>query len=406
MDFAIPLAQRPDHVPAELVRKFNIYDVQTTDEDWQLHLKSLLQGPGMPDVFWTPHNGGHWVAARGAAAKEVYSNANHFSSSKIVPIKEMNPNPPFVPLQIDPPDHTRYRALLAPALSPDAVKSLGEDARALAIELIEGFKQKGECEFIGDFATHLPIAIFMSMADLPGEDRSALVAIADGLVRGTSVEQHAEGAINLAVYAQGKIDERRAAPGEDLISRLVLSEIDGIPLDNDTLMGMVTLLLLAGLDTVASMMGFFARFLAMNPAYRQQLIASPDTIGTAVEELLRRHPIASPAREVIRDCTLGGASLRAGDMVLVPAVAYGLDDRQFEQPDQVDFDRKNKIHETFGDGVHRCMGSMLARIELRIFIEEWLQRIPDFSIKPDTPIHMESASVAAIRSLPLVWEVN
>lgn len=406
MQISIPPATRPDHVPEERVRDFNIYEASTVDEDWQLHIRDLIQGPGIPDVFWTPQNGGHWVAGRAAVAREVLSNAEHFSASRIVVIREMNPDPPFVPLQIDPPNHTKYRNLLAPALSPGAVQTLGEDARALAVELIEGFKPRGECEFIGDFATHLPIAIFMSMTDLPAADRPSLLDIAHGLLRGTSAEERAEAATNLAAYAQGKIDERRANPGKDLISQLTQATVDDAALDNATLLGMVTLLMLAGLDTVASMMTFFARFLALNPAYRHQLIAAPETVGAAVEELLRRHPIASPAREVICDCTLGGAHLRAGDMVLVPTVAYGLDDRQYEQPEVVDFDRRNKIHETFGDGVHRCLGAMLARIELRVFLEEWLQRIPDFAIKPGTAIHTDSSSVAAIRHLPLVWKVK
>ncbi|MAZ90076.1 MAG: cytochrome [Cellvibrionaceae bacterium] len=400
----IPLAGRPSHVPAELERDFNIYNVNTLNEDWQLKLKELVHGEGIPDVFWTPHNSGHWVAGRAAIAKEVLSNAEHFSSRSIVVIPEMNPNPPFAPLQIDPPDHAAYRAILAPAMTPKAVQALGERAREMAIELIEGFKAKGECEFVGDFATWLPIAIFMQMVDLPLEDRPMLLGIADSLVRATSPEEQMDGHIRLHQYSMQKIQERRANPGNDMITTLTKATIKGEPVPDETSLGMLNLLLTAGLDTVANMMGFFALFLANNPEYRQRLIDDPKSITPAIEELLRRHPIANLAREVKVDCELGGAHLKKGERILVPAIAYGLDERQFDNPEHVDFDRANKIHEAFGDGVHRCMGSMLARVELRVFLEEWLKRIPNFTVKKGADIQVTSASVAGIRELYLVWD--
>lgn len=406
MLFNIPPVTRPAHVPANRVVDFDIYGADSPDAEYQLRLKNILQGPGMPDLFWTPHNYGHWVATRAGTAQKVLTDQEHFSSRKIVVIPEMNPPAPFAPLQIDPPDHTQYRNLLARALSPQATVPLGEKARQLAIDLIEGFKARGECEFISEFAYHLPIAIFMSMVDLPVEDRPELLDIADSLVRGKSLEEIGAGMYKMSNYAQRKIAERRANPGADLISDLTKAVINGKPIEEGMLLGMITLLLQAGLDTVATMMGFFARFLADNPDFRHQLQADPALIPAAVEEMLRRFPIANLAREVRADCELDGVSLRAGDMVLVPTVAYGLDDRQFEHPEQIDFERKNKIHETFGDGAHRCLGSMLARVELRVFIEEWLKRIPDFSIKPGAEVHVSSGSVAGIKNLPLVWEVR
>lgn len=399
----IPLAERPEHVSADRERDFDIYNINTLNEDWQLKLKSKVQAADMPDIFWTAKNSGHWVVGRAALAKEVLSNHENFSSKSIVVIPEMNPKPPFAPLQIDPPEHMKYRALLAPALTPQAVQSLGERARAMAIELIDGFKPNGECEFVGDFACWLPIGIFMEMANIPLSDRPRLLEIADALVRAESGKDQLAGHMKLREYALGKIAERRATPGSDVISSLCQAQVDGEHLADETLLGMVTLLLTAGLDTVANMMGFIAAFLANNPDYRQKLIDDPEKISAAVEELLRRHPIANLAREVKQDCELGGVQLRQGERVLIPAIAFNLDDRHFEDPDVVDFDRKNKIHETFGDGAHRCMGSMLARIELRVFIEEWLKRIPDFSIKDGADIAVASASVAGIRKLPLVW---
>ena len=405
MLFNIPPVERPAHVPANRVVDFDIYAINSPDAEYQLLVKKMLQSPGIPDVFWTPRNTGHWVAARAVTAQKVLTDSANFSSRQIVVIPQMNPNPPFAPLQIDPPDHSQYRALLMEALSPKATIALGDKARQLAIDLIEGFMARGECEFVGDFATHLPIGIFMTMADLPAEDRPELLATAHTLVRAQSMEDHVEGNRKLIAYAMRKIAERRANPGGDLISSLTKAIVKGQPLDDATLLGMVTLLLTAGLDTVATMMGFFANFLANNPSYRNRLRTDPESVQPAVEELLRRFPIANLAREVRNDCLLEGVELKAGERILVPTMAYNLDDRQFEQPALVDIDRKNKIHETFGDGAHRCMGSMLARVELRVFIEEWLKRIPDFSVKPGTNVQVVAGSVAGIKSLPLVWEV-
>lgn len=400
----IPLAERPAHVPPERVIDFDIYNIQVSDAEYQLFLRKTLQAPGVPDVFWSPRYGGHWVTARANTTRDVLTRHEDFSSSKLVVIRDLNPDPPFAPLQIDPPDHTLYRNLLMKAFSPQAVSVLGEDARKLAIELIEGFKARGECEFIGDFASHLPIRIFMTMVDLPESDRPELLRIADQLVRGHTVEDHKAGQQRLAAYAMQKIAERRANPGDDLISELTQARIKGEPISDYQLLGMMTLLLIAGLDTVATMMGFFARFLALNENYRKDLIANPAKAATAVEELLRRFPIANLGREVRRDCTLDGVPMKAGDMVLVPTAVFGMDDRQFDDPEKVDFDRKNKLHATFGEGPHRCMGSMLARVELKVFLEEWLKQIPDFGLKPGVQLRVSSGSVAGLRELPLVWK--
>jgi cytochrome P450 len=384
---------------------FDLYNLHASDAEYQLLVRKLAHDPAVPPVFWTPQNTGHWVAARADVIEEVLNKPEFFSSRTLTPIKASNPNPPFAPLMIDPPDHTKYRNLIAPAMSPQAVEALGVKARALAIELIEGFQPQGRCEFIGDFAAHLPIAIFMSMVDLPAQDRVGLLEIADALVRTSSLEKQAVARQQLSDYTGQKIKERRANPGKDLISHLVASKVDGEPIDDGMLQGMLNLLMLAGLDTVAATMGFMARHLALNPEFRHALQAKPELIPRAVEELLRRYSIATPAREVIKEVELGGAHLKVGDMVLTPLAAFGLDELRYENSETVDLERKNRLHGAFGGGVHRCMGSMLARVELRIFLEEWLKRIPDFRIQAGAEVIVHPGSVASILALPLEWDV-
>jgi len=395
----------PANVPNDRVYDFDVYGFEMEGAEYQEGLKRL-QAPEVPEIFWTTRNGGHWVVTRSEDINAILNKAELFSSHHIsVPKPEEGRQTlTLKPLQIDPPDHTKYRNLLAPALSPKAVKTLGEDARVLAIELIEGFKNRGECEFIGDFAAHLPIAIFMNIVDLPESDRALLTELADAAVRGKNEAKRNEALQKIAGYGMQKVMERRANPGTDLISTIATAKIDGVLVDDNTLAGMILLLLLAGLDTVASMLGFFAHFLACNPEHRKELIEDPSLIPNAVEELLRRFPIAILAREVKEDTEFKGVVLKAGDMIVAPTPLDGLDDRKFEDPLTVDFNRSKPIHATFGGGVHRCMGSMLARTELRVFLEEWLKRIPDFQVKSGADVKVSARNVATVTSLPLVWD--
>jgi len=360
----------------------------------------------VPDIFWTPRNGGHWVATRGEDIYHIFKDADHFSSRNLVVPRRRNPTFALPPINLDPPEQAKYRSLLSPALSPKAVSPLGENARALAVELIEGFRAKGECEFVGDFAQHLPIGIFMKMVDVPNDDREKLLHWADQQVRPTSEDEREASFHSLFAYAGQKVAERKANPGTDLISQLTKAQVDGQPITVEALVPMIFLLLVGGLDTVASAMSFAARFMASSPAHRHELIEHPERIPAAVEELLRRFPVVNQGRMVLADMDYKGVAMRAGDQIIMPTTLHGLDERKFDDPLRVDFSRPMPIHSTFGNGVHRCPGSLLARTELRIFLEEWLKRIPDFSIKPGATVGIRAGVNATVFALPLVWEVK
>lgn len=396
--------ERPAHVPADRVVDFDLYDFPVQGTEYQRGMRDALAVVD-GEVAWSPRNGGHWIAKSAGTVAKVLADNDHFSSRRIVVEEQERGTPPLVPLQLDPPAHAGYRALLQQALSPKSVGKLGEQARELAIKLIDGFKGEGHCEFISQFAQHLPIAIFMGIVDLPEEDRPLLTGISEIALRGENEAERMQAMGQVAAYGMQKVAERRANPGADLISTIARAEVDGKPIDDFTLTGMVTLLLLGGLDTVASTMGFFAQHLARHGEQRRQLAANPELIPQACEELLRRFPIAILAREVKADVELGGAHLKAGEMVLVATPMDGLDEHKFADPLTVDFDRDRPgANSTFGGGVHRCVGSMLARTELRIFLEEWLKRIPDFEIKPGSQPKVAARSVATLTSLELVWD--
>jgi cytochrome P450 len=315
--------------------------------------------------------------------------------------------PPLPPIEYDPPLHSDFRRLLAPFFMPKSIGNLEYKARDLTTRLIDSFIDRGECEFVSEFALAMPIGIFMGLVDLPEADRLHLLDIAEAIVRGATPEAQGMGFMRANQYLAEVFAARRAKPGEDMLSALIKGSVDGgRPLTDTELVAMGSLLLAAGLDTVASMMGFITMFLAQHEQHRHRLIDHPELIPVAVEELMRRHATANVGRLVIEDVEIGGVAMKAGDMVLTATTLACLDDRQFDDPMRVDFDRADKRSLVFGKGPHQCIGAHLARTEIRVFLGEWLTRIPDFGIRPgETPVSVPGRG-NSVKYLPLVWPVG
>jgi cytochrome P450 len=391
-------------VPADLVYDFDIYSPPGAEADFHLALKRL-HDEHYPDIFWSTANGGHWIAIRGEDIYKIFADYQHFSSHNLTVPASAAPPFPLYPIFADPPEHGPYRALLNPSFSPKAVAALEARARALAVKLIEGLKPHGRCDFVVDFAQHLPIEVFMSIVDVPAADRHDLLEWAEGMVRPKKPEEVHTTIRKIFAYAADKVAERRANPGEDLITKLTRAEVKGCPLTDQEIVGMVSLVLIGGMDTVVTAMSFAALFLARSPAHRRQLIDDPALVPKAVDELLRRFPIVNQGRCVAQDLVYKGIQLKAGDMIVMPTTLHGLDERAFPDPLTVDFHRPTPIHSTFGNGPHRCPGSNLGRTEIKVFIEEWLRRIPDFQLQPGGKIAMRSGVNGTVYSLPLTWDV-
>ncbi|MGE0384941.1 MAG: cytochrome P450 [Gammaproteobacteria bacterium] len=392
----------PAHVPAHLVHEFDLYHPAGVEQDFHLALKRL-HDPGVPDIFWTPCNGGHWVAARGQAMRHIFQDHVHFSNAKMTVPKANNPSQPLLPINADPPAHAAYRNLIAPAFAPRAVAACEQEARELSISLIDGFRADGGCEFVSQFAAFLPIGIFMHMVDLPAKDRLYLMGLADEMQRlGRRPKDEVIGEV--MGYLDGVIRTRREQPGADLISQIVHARIDGRTLDHGEVLRMCTLLLFGGLDTVKSMLGFIANFLARHPAHRRELIDAPELLPNAVEELLRRFGLANPGRIVAREHEYAGVRFLQGDMIILPTCLHGLDEREHTDPLAVNFHRPMPIvHSTFGNGPHRCPGAILARIEISVFLREWLARIPDFQVAPGATPVIRAGVNGCFETLPLTW---
>jgi cytochrome P450 len=398
------MATKPDHVPDELVVDFDFNNVEGGGEDIHAAYVKLMEAT--PDIFWTPHNGGHWVIARAEDIVPILRDAERFSNRHITLPAMPEEMPRMIPTELDPPVHGRYRQPLVEGMLPAVINRIEAELRTVAREAIERLKPQGGCEFIGDFARVVPIHVYFRLVDMPLNDKAYLLSIAEKTNRGKTAEDRMAGFNEMGRYIAGWVRKRREAPGEDLLSKVVTLEIDGRPISDAEAVNYATVILFGGLETVATMIGFFARYLAEHPAQRRRLverIGDEAFVKGAVEELLRRHGIAAASRKVTRDVDYKGISLRAGDMVLPMGPFVGLDPRANPDPLTVDFDRPRMTTAPFGAGRHACPGSNLARRELQVFLEEWLPRIPDFRIRPGTRPELQISTVNGMTRLDLVW---
>jgi len=394
------LAARPAHVDPERVVDFDYLAPKGHEED--VHRAwARLHAPGTADIVWTPHYGGHWIATRAADIDAMQLDSARFSHASVtVPKAEQAIR--LVPLEMDPPEHTPFRALLSPKFGPRPVNDLEGSVRALAIELIDSFVGQGQCEFVDAFAKRLPIVVFLRLVDLPLEDRELLLEMTEASVRGDG-ERRMWAFRQLQQYIGQWIVARRARPGPDLFSAMVNAKVHGRDYTPEETFGMMVNVIFGGLDTVAASIGFLTRHLAEHPVLRAQLIADRSLIPVAVEEFLRRFGVPNTARLITHDFEYGGVAFKAGEQIMLPKVLHGLDERRYPDPLTVDFSRPQSRHAAFGDGPHRCPGAGLARMELRVFLEEWLSRIPDFGLDSRQPPVTSSGNVNGMMKLPLVW---
>lgn len=397
----VALAPRPAHVPPELVVDFDFYNIPGAKEDAHIAWKALQSGPR---IFWTPRNGGHWVATQGPDIKEIQLDWQTFSYlAATIP----RGSTPAIPVESDPPEHTAYRSVISPLFAPATLKGAESVARPLSITLIEGFKAAGRCEFRADFGLYLPIAIFLHLVDLPFEDRHILLPLAEKRFRSPVARERDEAKASIISYLANIMAERRERPGEDFISRILHAnvKVGDRPITDAETQNILATVMSGGLDTVAAAMGFAMRFLAQHPGHRRQLIDDPSLIPNAVDELMRRHGISGTARLVTRDVIFHGVALHQGEQILNPNLLYGLDERVYPNPLEVDFRRADAgQHAAFGNGPHRCPGANLARLELRILLDEWLKRIPEFTLDPERPPVMRTGLANLVEELWLRWD--
>ena len=405
-DNAAEVVERPANVPAERVVDFDIYNPSSDQPELHLVWKEL-QDSSPFDMVWTPRNGGHWIATRGALIERILADHDRFSSyTVLVPKETLGTTYRFYPLSLDPPAHTPYRAVMNTNLTPKAVNRIERQVRDLAIELIEGFRERGQCNFAHDFAEQMPLRMFMDLVKLPVADLPRLKHLTDMFTRPGGDMALPDVTAALQDYLRPVIQERRGKGLDDLLISLFCVSINGRPVPDEEASHLAIQVLVGGLDTVVNFMAFVMLYLARNPEFRHRLASNPKLIPKAVLEFLRRFPVVADAREVRHDQDFEGVRLLKGDMILAPTVLHGLDEKQFANPLEVDLDRPLPNLTSFGKGVHLCPGQHLARLEMRVTLEEWLKRIPDFNLAPDTIISYASGINQGVAPYTLVWDAG
>jgi cytochrome P450 len=322
---------------------------------------------------------------------------------------------PLVPIAFDPPEQTRYRRILQPFFSPRAIRPLEGELRRQIIEIIEPMAARGGCDFIAEVAGIFPVQVFLTLFGFPLEMRDQFIVWKDavlGLVdasgnstlEGKAAEESLGQALELFGYLSGLIAERRGAAGDDVLSQLLRLEGDDALTDSEAV-GLCFLFVLAGLDTVVGALGFGMERLGRNPVRRREIVDDPTLIPAAVEELLRLDPPAPfIPRVTTEETVLDGRTFPAGTRLTAYLAAANRDEARYPDAYAVDFHRENTPHVSFGLGVHRCLGSHLARIEMLLVYEEWHKLIPEYDLAPGTTPRVKwPRGTIGLEALPLVW---
>jgi cytochrome P450 len=408
-----PAVPKPEHVADHLVYDFDMYFDPGLWKDPHVRVRDLMRKA--PPIFWTPRNGGHWMflthAINFKAARDTETFTSEFvTREKLAAIHRAMPAgsphiPMAVPINLDPPQHTRYRAPLQAAFSPKAIMALKEDIRTLCNELIDKFVDRGHCELMSEIAEPLPVQVFLKMLGLPVSRQEEY----RGLVRehlGTARPDPLQGMMRLQKIAASMRDtilDRREHPQNDIISSLWQQKVNGESLNLEDMENYGVLLFLAGLDTVMNGMGFGVRHLALDIDLQERLRANPELVGEATEEILRRYSFTVPPRKVRDDTIFEGVAMKAGETVFLYLPAADLDPDEYPNPESVNLNRENKVHIAFNAGPHRCLGSHLARVELQVLYEQLLKRLPTFHLDPNHTPRFHGGGVLGVDSLHLQW---
>jgi len=359
-------------------------------------------------IAHTDRFGGGWLPVRYEDVAAIAYDTERFSSRSIImgnfrPPVDIAPIGGSPPISSDPPFHHDARKLLLPAFTKTAVSKLEPATRAFCHALIDKFEGNETVDAAGDYAQHIPMRVIADMLGFPPEDGPKFREFVENTLEGINLEPEERIArmSKLFDYILDQIHDHLARPREDLTTFLIDAELYGRKLEADHVAGTMVLLLIAGIDTSWSAIGASLWHLAKNPADRERLVAESRLLPTAVEEFLRAYAPVTMARLVKDDMNWNGVDMKAEDWILLSFPAANRDPAQFERANEVIIDREVNRHAAFGLGIHRCVGSHLARMELRVALEVWLERIPEFSLADPDAVTWSTGQIRGPRHLPL-----
>lgn len=386
-------------------------DFDHTDPEYAANAPEIWEDlRGTCPVAHSDRFGGVWLPTRHADVASIAHDTEHFSSvGVIVSVFEPDDTAPVgyaPPITSDPPFHEVARRLLLPAFSPKAIRPLEQPTRAYCRELMEGIvagagDQGGVVDAATDYAQHIPVRVIAEMLGVPLADGDRFRTFIHRILETGGQNEPVDPGDTLVAYLLEAVERHRAEPKDDLIGFLLDAELDGAPLDEHHVVGTIALLLLAGIDTTWSAIGASIWHLAQHPEHRRYLVEHPEAVPVAIEELLRAYAPVTMARKVAKEVEVGGEHLGVGDWVLLPFPSANRDPEFFERADEVVLDRAKNRHAAFGLGIHRCLGSNLARMELTVAVEEWLRAAPEFELADPDAVRWSTGQVRGPRQLPI-----
>jgi cytochrome P450 len=351
------------------------------------------------------------VVSTRAGVDEVLRNPGVFSSN--MSAHDLKTRRPLIPLQVDPPAHRTYRKILDPLFAPKRMTALEGPVVGLVNDLIDAFAEDDEIDFATQFSVPFPSQVFLTLFGLPLTDLPTFLRMKDGVIRPDHVVGHEFGhpeteahqrqtADSIYAYFERVLEEREGGRRDDLLGQLLDAEVDGDRLTREDIVDICFLLLIAGLDTVTASLDCFFSHLAQDANARRRLVREPEAIPSVVEELLRwETPVMAVARVATQEAEVGGCPVRSGEHVMAVIGAANVDDAEFPASGELRWDREVNRHLAFGGGIHRCLGSHLARLELRVALQEWHRRIPEYCVKPGAELNF-TAGIRTLESFPMV----
>lgn len=401
---------RPTHVPEHLVVDYDVFGSKQIDEikdeatRWRTE-----KGP----VVWSDQHGGHWVVLDAELIRQGLTDVTKFdSSSRGVKISAISNRERMVPIELDGGEHAEYRRMLNPLFTPARTKLLGDKAQVIANALLDEIVTKGSCDVVSEYARPLASTMFLGLVDWPLDDRKQLehwVELELNGIAGQTAEQNAvtqgEAIKQITDYCMEQVALREGKPaGDDMTSYLMsTAAIDGQPLPPNRLIGMLMLLMIAGLDTTQSVTSQGIGALALDPSKQEYLRSHPDELPMIVEEILRYTGPAGPNRAAVRDIELGGVLMKEGDRVNFMVPVANRDPSEFGSPDELDFEREVNRHMTFGLGPHKCIGAALARTVLVEAFSHLHRRLPVYRLAQSSS-HL--GGVWGMNEVTIEWDVT
>lgn len=394
----------PAHVPDELVWDKSLQEFNSELDDPFLSASRLLEGPPLFYAREGAQGRPGWVIARHALLKEAFMDWEHFSSEGGMDLTQMlgvewNLNP----VNIDPPMHSTYRKVLTPFFTPKAVNHMEDSVRQTVEELMAPFADKDGCDFVKDFAIPFPSLIFLRLMGMPLDMVNTFFQWEQDLLRGTSMESRIQTACAILDYLKMHLEQQKQKPATPLMENIMNAQIeDGRPLNDGEILGMFYTFYVGGLDTVYATISWSMRYIAENPDFQQFLRDNPDKMNKAVDEMLRLFSVVSSQRRVAKDFTWHGVEMKENDLVIMPIFIACRDPEAYPNPHEADLERKEAML-AFATGPHLCLGMHLARREIRIALQSFLDRFDDIHIAAGQSYEYHAGPTFNVDSLPLEW---